>query len=182
MTPNVAALEKICADLLVAIGEDPHRDGLRDTPRRWANFWREFVDYRAGALETTFDAVTASQMVVVSGIRAWSLCEHHLLPFSCDVAVGYIAADKVIGLSKIPRIVQRAAHRLQLQERFVAEIADDVARVTGSGDVAVFATGQHLCMQMRGAKSDAVMRTSVMRGVFLTEADARAEFLELARR
>lgn len=172
-------LEAICRDVLLAIGEDPDRDGLRDTPRRWANFWREFMEYEPGTLNTTFKSVSTDQMVVVSGMRIWSLCEHHLMPFWCDVSIGYIAQERVLGLSKFARIAHKYAHRLQLQERLVTQIADEVAKFTESKDVAVLAVGEHLCMSMRGISTPALMKSSVMRGVFLHGPSARQEFLSL---
>jgi GTP cyclohydrolase IA len=174
------ALERICRDLLLAIGEDPDRDGLAGTPRRFADWWREFVAYDAGRTDTAFESVATDQMVVVSGIRVFSLCEHHLLPFWCDVSIGYVARDKVLGLSKFARVAHQFAHRLQVQERLTHQVADEVARLTGSGDVAVLARGNHLCMAMRGIRSPATMTTSVMRGVFRETPSARDEFLRLA--
>src|ERR1700674_2876777 len=115
-------------ELLLAIGEDPEREGLRETPRRWADSWREFIEYDPGTTETTFSSLTSDQLVCVSGIRVASLCEHHLLPFWCDVSIGYIPNEKVLGLSKFARIAQQCAHRLQLQERLGQQIADEVAR------------------------------------------------------
>jgi GTP cyclohydrolase IA len=179
---NRTELERICRELLEAIGEDPRRDGLVDTPRRFADWWCEFVDYDPGRTGTAFEGVSTDQMVVVSGIRVHSLCEHHLLPFWCDVAVGYVATDRVLGLSKFARIAHQAAHRLQVQERLTHEIADGVARVTGSPDVAVLARGEHACMTTRGIRSPATMTTSVVRGVFRADASARSEFLRLAGR
>lgn len=174
-------LVRIGRDLLLAIGEDPARPDLMDTPRRFASFWQEFIEYDPGRVDTTFEAVTTDQMVIVSGIRVWSVCEHHLLPFWCDVSIGYIATDRVLGLSKFARIAHGVAHRPQVQERVVHEIADEVSRITGAGDVAVLAAGEHLCMTMRGIKSTATMTSSVMRGAFFDNAAARAEFLSLAR-
>jgi GTP cyclohydrolase I len=176
----VPRLEHLCRQLLLAIGEDPDREGLRDTPRRWAAWWREFVDHDPGTLGTTFEAIEADQLVVVSGIRLWSLCEHHLLPFWCDVAIGYIAGDRVLGLSKFARVARKFAHRLQVQERLTKQIADEVARLTGSPDVAVIARGEHLCMSARGVRAPALMTSSVMRGAFRAKPEARAEFLQLA--
>lgn len=176
-----AALLRIGRELLVALGEDPGRDGLADTPRRFADLWREFVEYDPGRVGTTFEAAGADQMVVVSGIRVWSLCEHHLLPFWCDLAVGYVAAGRVLGLSKFARIAHRHAHRLQVQERLTQEVAESVAALTGSPDVAVRARGEHLCMAMRGIRTPALMTSSVMRGVFRDRPEARAEFLQLCR-
>ena len=107
-------------------------------------------------------------------------CEHHLLPFWCDVSVGYIATDAVLGLSKFGRIAKKYAHRLQLQEQLVHQIADEVEQVTGSPNVAVLAQGEHLCMSMRGVETPAIMKSSVMRGVFFHSPTARQEFLSLA--
>ncbi len=166
--------------LLEAIGEDIQREGLQETPKRFARFWAEFINYEPGDITTTFEAVTVNQMVVVSGIRVWSLCEHHLLPFWCDIAMGYIALDRVLGLSKFARIAHDHAHKLQVQERLVTEIADTLTGLTQSEDVAVLATGEHLCMTMRGIKTPALMKSSVMRGEFLQNADVRHEFLTLA--
>lgn len=177
---DVLALERIARDLLDALGEDPGRDGLKDTPARWARMWRDFIEYDPGSTGTTFQSVEADQMVVVSGIRTWSFCEHHLLPFWCDVSVGYLAAGRVLGLSKFARVVHAFAHRLQVQERLTQQVADEVARLTGSLDVAVTARGEHTCMTMRGVKTSATMTSSVMRGAFRDDPASRAEFMRLA--
>jgi GTP cyclohydrolase I len=176
---NYSRLVELGRELLVALGEDPEREGLRETPRRWANFWHEFIEYNPGNVDTTFEVVTTDQMVVVSGIRVWSVCEHHLLPFRCDVSIGYIARDRVLGLSKFARIAQLYAHRPQLQERLVHQICEEVKVLTSSEDVAVLGRGYHLCTIMRGVKSPAEMVTSVVSGVFMEESPARAEFLKL---
>jgi GTP cyclohydrolase I len=173
------ALLRIARELLEAIGEDPGRDGLQDTPRRFADWWCEFADYQPGRTETAFESLATDQMVVVSGIRVWSLCEHHLLPFWCEIAIGYVATDRVLGLSKFARIAHQCAHRLQVQERLTHEIADAIQQVTGAADVAVLGRGEHLCMTMRGIRTPALMTSSVMRGAFLTTPAARAEFLQL---
>jgi GTP cyclohydrolase IA len=166
-------------ELLLAIGEDPEREGLRETPRRWADAWREFIEYDPGATETTFSSVTSDQLVCVSGIRVASLCEHHLLPFWCDVSIGYIPDDKVLGLSKFARIAQQFAHRLQLQERMGREIANEITRITRTMNVAVVLTGEHYCMAARGIRSPGRMTSSVMRGIFRTDSATRLEFLQL---
>ena len=172
-------LLRLGRETLEAIGEDPNRPGLVETPRRWAAMWREFIEYNPGQTETVFESVQTDQMVVVSGMRVWSLCEHHLLPFWCDIAIGYIARDCVLGLSKFGRIAHQYAHRLQLQEQLVQQIAVEVSRVTGSPDVAVIGRGEHLCMSMRGVKTPAIMTSSAMYGVFREKPEARAEFLAL---
>lgn len=172
-------LEALGRTLLETLGEDPDREGLQDTPQRFARYWQEFLHYDAGAVDTTFHTTTVDQMVVVSGIRVWSLCEHHLLPFWCDLAVGYITRVKVVGLSKIPRICQRHAHKLQLQERLVDDIANELIRITESPDVAVVAKGVHTCMAMRGVKSEGAMTTSIMRGRYKSNHQTRMEFFKL---
>jgi GTP cyclohydrolase IA len=166
-------------ELLLAIGEDPDREGLRETPRRWADAWREFIEYDPGTTETTFSSVSSEQLVCVSGIRVASLCEHHLLPFWCDVSIGYILDEKVLGLSKFARIAQQFAHSLQLQERLGEQIADEISRITGTQHVAVVLKGEHYCMAARGIRSPARMTSSVMRGVFRTESQICMEFLRL---
>ena len=176
-----AALLRIGHDLLVAIGEDPQRPGIADTPRRFANWWQEFVAYDPGKVDTAFESVTVDQMVVVSGMRVWSVCEHHLLPFWCDIHVGYIAEDKVLGLSKFARIAHKHAHKPQIQERLVTEIADEIQALTGTHDVAVVAEGVHLCMVMRGVKTEGTMKSSVMRGAFRHAPEVRAEFFNMIK-
>jgi len=176
---NYDLLKRIGLQLLEAIGEDPTREGLEETPSRWADWWKEFIEYEPGDTDVTFETIETDQMVVVSGMRTWSLCEHHLLPFWCDISVGYIARQKVLGLSKFARIAHQFAHRLQIQERLVHQIADEVERLTGSPDVAILGIGQHLCMVMRGVKTDGIMKTSVVRGVFYDKPEARAEFFRL---
>lgn len=181
LLPSPDPLEEVCRSLLVYIGEDPDREGLRDTPARWARWWREFIE--AGQVDhnnTTFETVRADQMVVVRGIEVWSLCEHHLLPFRCEITIGVITGDKILGLSKYARIARRRASRLQLQERLVEEIAQALQEATGSTDVAVVAQGEHLCMSMRGVRSPALMISSATHGLFRDDPRARAEFLGLA--
>ena len=169
----------IARELLFAIGEDPEREGLRETPRRWADAWREFIEYDPGTTETTFSSVVSDQLVCVSGMRVTSLCEHHLLPFWCDVSIGYIPDDKVLGLSKFARIAHECAHRLQLQERLGQQIADEITRITGTQNVAVVLKGEHLCMTARGIRTPGRITSSILRGVFRTDSQTRMEFLRL---
>ena len=180
-TVDYDKLIEIGRDLLVALGEDPEREGVKDTPRRFAAAWKEFIEYDPGNIDATFESVTTNQLVVVRNLRVWSVCEHHLLPFWCDVSIGYIAREKVLGLSKFARIAHLMAHRPQIQERLVQEIADAVEGLTGSPDVAVYAKGVHLCMVMRGVKTPGEMVTSVVRGMFLVNPAAREEFLMTAK-
>jgi len=165
--------------LLLAIGEDPEREGLRETPRRWADSWREFIEYDPGTTGTTFSSLTSDQLVCVSGIRVASLCEHHLLPFWCEVSIGYIPDEKVLGLSKFARIAHQFAHRLQLQEQLGLQIANEITRITGTMNVAVVLKGEHFCMTARGIRTPGRMTSSVMRGVFRTESETRMAFLRL---
>jgi len=173
------ALYHIGRSLLLAIGANPEQDDLADTPRRFADWWREFIEYDPGQTETCFAHNEVGQLVVVSGIRLYTLCEHHLLPFWCDAAIGYIAEQKILGLSKFPRIAHQCAHRLQTQERLGAQIADEISRITESNDIAVLLKGEHLCMAARGIRSSGSMMTLTARGTFQTP-EARAEFLALA--
>ncbi|MFB6840744.1 GTP cyclohydrolase I [Streptomyces sp. NPDC056361] len=170
-------LEDLARLLLKEIGEDPSRDGLRDTPARYARWWREFTEYDPGTIDTVFETASSGQLVMVSGIEVWSLCEHHLLPFNCSLTIAYRAADRLLGLSKFARIAHHQAHRLQVQERLVADIAADVARITGTEDVAVIGTGEHLCMTMRGIKTSARMTSSSLHGAFAEEGLLRSELL-----
>ena len=174
-----AALVRVARDLLTAIGEKPDREGLQETPRRFANWWREFIDYAPGETETCFTSASTDQMVCVSGMRVWSICEHHLLPFWCDVAIGYIPKGQVLGLSKFARITHQFAHQLQLQEQLGQQITDEICRIAGTDDVAVVLKGEHLCMSARGIRTPGTMTSSVMRGCFRENGETRMEFLRL---
>jgi GTP cyclohydrolase IA len=178
---DTVLIEDLVRQLLVAIGENPDREGLKRTPARVARFWAEFINYQDTNHATTFESVTVNQMVVVTGMRVWSLCEHHLLPFFCDVSIGYITNDKVLGLSKFARIAKMHAHRLQVQERLVDEIAKNVISVAGTEHVAVIAKGEHLCMTMRGIETPATMISSSINGSF-KQPEVRAEFLSLVEK
>ncbi|MBL4853932.1 MAG: GTP cyclohydrolase I [Robiginitomaculum sp.] len=171
-------VKSLVRELLTALGEDPDREGLKDTPRRIANFWREFIEYDAGKLDTTFSAVKHNQMVCVTGLRVWSMCEHHMLPFWCDVSIAYIADKKVLGLSKFARIAHKHAHKLTLQEQLVSDILEEVRDILKTDDVAVLAKGEHLCMTMRGIKTPHKMISSALDGQF-HKAEQRAEFFNL---
>lgn len=172
-------IEGLVRQLLVEIGEDPDRPEILDTPARFARWWREFIDYEPGNIGTTFDLIHVDQMVAVTGVRVWSLCEHHLLPFYADLTLAYIAQDRVLGLSKFARIAQMHAHRLQVQERLVTGIADEIQSITEAQSVAVIARGEHLCMTMRGIRSPATMHSSILRGLFKDDPAARAELFAL---
>lgn len=179
MAVDFDKLVQVGKDLLVAIGEDPNRSGLEDTPKRYAKWWKEFIDYEAGNIGTSFEIENNDEMVAVTGMKVYSLCEHHLLPFSATVSIGYMPKDKILGLSKFARIAHKHAHKPQVQERLVQDIAKEIQEITGTEDVAVVADGEHSCMTMRGVRTAGSMRTSVMLGSFRHEADTRAEFLNL---
>lgn len=177
---RVRLLYSLLLDLIAPDWQNsPH---MVDTPARVARWWREFIDYEPGTTDTTFEVEHVDQMVAVTGIDTWSLCAHHLLPFSASVSVGYIADGKVLGLSKFARITHQAAHRPTSQEQLCADIADQVQKVTGTEDVAVTASGLHLCMAMRGIRTPATMTTSVTRGQFRTHPEARAEWFAITGR
>lgn len=178
---DYAKLLELGRELLVALGENPDREGLEDTPRRWADWWREFIEYDPGKTDTSFSSSSSGQLVCVSGMRVWTLCEHHLLPFYCDVSIGYITGERVLGLSKFARIAHQFAHQLQIQERLGQQIADEVCRLTGTEDVAVLLKGEHLCMSARGIRTPGLMTSSIMRGAFQQDYEKRMEFLTLIR-
>lgn len=181
MKVDQAKLQQACTLILEAIGENPKREGLLETPRRFAGFWNEFMDYNPGNCDTVFEPFSTDQLVVVSGLRVWSMCEHHLLPFYADVTIGYLTGDKILGLSKFGRIAQQFAHRLQVQERLVSQIADEVKRLTKTPNVAVVAAGEHLCMTMRGVKMPSKFTSSAMLGSFRELPELRHEFMTLAK-
>lgn len=174
------ALLDIGQQLLTAVGANLEDPSLKDTPRRYANFWREFIEYDPGKIDTSFAETRSGKMIIVSGMRIWSLCEHHLLPFWADVSIAYIPKGNVLGLSKFARIAHQYAHQLQIQERLVSQIADDVTKLTKTNSVAVMATGVHTCMVMRGIKTDGRMTTLDTRGAFEDEPHLCERFLLLA--
>lgn len=177
---DIELVAGLCRQLLAAIGENPDREGLAGTPMRWAKWWQEFCCWNPGNCDTAFEPVKADQLIIVRGVKVWSLCEHHLLPFHATLAMGYLSAEKVLGLSKFARIAHQAAHRLQLQERLVLDIADQIASLTGSEDVAVIAEGWHTCTEMRGIRTPSSFVTSDIRGKFRANDALRSEFMQLA--
>ncbi|MCG3210140.1 MAG: GTP cyclohydrolase 1 [Anaerolineae bacterium] len=177
-----SAVEKAVRKILANIGEDPDREGLLRTPERVARMYGELTaGYHTDPVKLINDAlfsVDYNEMVVVKDIDFYSLCEHHLLPFLGKVHVAYIPNGKVVGLSKIPRIVEMFARRLQVQERMTQQIADFINEVLQPQGVAVVAEGVHMCMMMRGVKkANASMVTSAVQGVFKEDPKTRAEFM-----
>jgi GTP cyclohydrolase I len=177
------AIEESIRNLLANVGEDPDREGLLRTPDRVARMYDELLaGYHTDPVKMINDAlftVDYSEMVIVKDIDYYSLCEHHMLPFYGRVHVAYIPDGKVIGLSKIPRIVEMFARRLQVQERMTEQIADFIDEVIKPQGVAVVAEGVHMCSMMRGVKkANASMVTSAVRGLFRSDPKTRGEFME----
>ena len=180
---DVDAARNIIFDLLKAIGEDPEREGLKNTPDRVARMYTELLSgYDADPAKIINGAlfnINYDEMVLVRDIEFYSLCEHHMLPFIGRAHVAYLPAGKVIGLSKIPRIVDMYARRLQIQERMTRQIADLLQTTLQPQGVAVVIEGMHLCSMMRGVnKHDARMTTSAMHGAFRANLATRQEFLD----
>jgi GTP cyclohydrolase I len=179
-----ASVQEIYAELLTRIGEDPARDGLLSTPRRMEKSmafltqgYKQSVDKVLH--EALFD-VDYDEMVMVKDIEFYSLCEHHLLPFFGKAHIAYVPQGKVVGLSKIPRMVDVFARRLQVQERLTQQIAEAIEAAIHPQGVGVVIEAQHLCMMMRGVeKQSSLTVTSSMRGVFKTQLQTRNEFLSL---
>lgn len=172
--------------LLINIGENPNREGLQGTPERAANAFTYLTKgYQENLQDIINDALfesNISEMVIVKDIEIYSMCEHHLLPFLGTCHVGYLPNGKVIGLSKIARIVDFFARRLQIQERLTTEIAECIEQYTNARGVAVVIEAKHLCMMMRGVeKKNAVMTTSVMLGEIRNNPSSRLEFLNLIK-
>jgi GTP cyclohydrolase IA len=187
--PKVRAdrIPDLIASLLGELGEDPSREGLEATPARVSRALRQLTDgYGVDAAAVVAGAVFEQdydEMVVVRDIPFFSLCEHHMLPFFGTCHVGYLPRGKVVGLSKIPRVVEAFAHRLQLQERMTKEIAEALNGAVAPRGVGVVVEARHLCMEMRGVqKSGGQLITSCMLGTFRRDARTRAEFLDLVRR
>jgi GTP cyclohydrolase I len=179
-----AKVRKLTADLLLSIGEDPSREGLLETPRRVADAY-EFLTsgYDKNIEEVMNEAVfneKYDEMVLVKNIDFYSLCEHHMLPFYGKVHVAYIPDGKIIGLSKIPRIVDVFARRLQVQERMTQQIADTLEQYLQPRGVAVVSEAYHMCMMMRGVqKQNSSATTSAVHGIFKDDPRTRTEFLNL---
>jgi GTP cyclohydrolase IA len=186
-TPDLARMQKLVHDLLVELGEDPKREGLLKTPERVA----KALTFLTHGYRTRLDDVInqalftqqTSSMVIVKDIEVYSLCEHHMLPFFGRCHIGYIPDGKVFGVSKLARLVDMFARRLQLQERLTEDISKVVMEEVGARGVGVMIEARHLCMMMRGVeKQNSTMVTSSVLGVFREHQATREEFLTLVKR
>ncbi len=184
---NLKRVQELVRELLIEIGEDPGREGLARTPERVARAW-EFLTsgYREDKAAVVNRAVfqsEANNMIIARDIEVYSLCEHHMLPFFGRCHIAYIARDKVLGVSKLARITDYYARRLQIQERLTAQIAREIMAAVDAEGVGVVMECRHLCMMMRGVqKQNSVMTTSSVLGSFHDDEATRLEFLELIGR
>jgi GTP cyclohydrolase I len=184
MAVDKARIEALTRELLIAIGEDPDREGLARTPRRVAEAWNFLTSgYRADMDALINEAIftqSTNSMVIVKNIEVYSLCEHHLLPFYGRCHIGYIPTGKVFGVSKLARLVDMFARRLQLQERLTEQVSQAIMEQIGARGVGVMMEARHLCMMMRGVeKQNSVMVTSSVLGTFRESQATREEFLSL---
>ena len=184
--PDERKIASLVRQLLVELGEDPGREGLLKTPSRVAKslayLTRGYRQTPRGVLNNAVFETGANHMIVLRDIEVYSMCEHHLLPFFGTCAVGYIARGKVLGVSKIARIVDCFARRLQIQERMTEQVAEAIQEASGAEGVGVVFRCRHLCMMMRGVeKQNSEMMTSAMLGSFREDEKVRQEFLSLAK-
>jgi GTP cyclohydrolase I len=187
MPQQAASVAKSLKEVLRLLGEDPEREGLVHTPERWEKAMRFLTRGYGESLEKIVNGATYSvqcdEMVIVKDIEFFSMCEHHLLPFFGRIHVAYLPKDKVIGLSKIPRIVDMYARRMQLQERLTQQVAEAVQAAISPRGVAVMAEARHFCMMMRGVeKQHSGTITSTTLGAFRANKATRDEFLSLVGR
>jgi GTP cyclohydrolase I len=185
-TLTSATFEELVRETLVRLGEDPEREGLVRTPERvhkaFKFLTRGYNEDPEAMLKNALFTVTYDEMVIVKDIEVFSLCEHHMLPFFGKVHVAYIPNGKVIGLSKIPRLIEIFSRRLQIQERLTTQIAETIQKVIQPQGVGVVIEARHLCMMMRGVeKQHSAAVTSSMLGCFREEQETRTEFLSLIR-
>lgn len=183
---NKKEIEHKIYEILELVGEDPNRDGLLETPHRVAKMFSElfegyFKDLKVIVNGALYDANDGSkEMVIVDGIEYSSICEHHMLPFTGKAYVAYLPDKKIIGLSKIPRIVDMFSKRLQVQERLTLEIAETINQVLQPRGVAIVMTGEHSCASLRGVKKHGInMKTMEFLGEFRTDKDLKNEFYQL---
>jgi GTP cyclohydrolase I len=185
-TLTSASFDQLIREMIIRLGEDPDREGLLSTPERVSKAYKfltkGYKEDPEALLKGALFTVSYDEMVIVKDIEMFSLCEHHMLPFFGKVHVAYIPNGKVIGLSKIPRLIELFSRRLQIQERLTTQIAETIQRVIEPQGVGVVIEARHLCMMMRGVeKQHSAAVTSSMLGVFRHEEETRSEFLSLIR-
>ena len=182
---NQSKIEQLVKEIINHLGEDPEREGLKDTPRRVAKSYDElFGGYKLDPKEilTVFDGENYDEMIICKDIDFYSNCEHHMQPFFGKIHIGYIPNTKIVGISKLPRIVEIFARRLQNQERLTQQIAETLNELIDPKGVAVVIEAKHLCMMARGVqKQNAIMTTSSSMGLFKKNAKTRSEFLKLIK-
>lgn len=167
--------------MLQVIGEDPNREGLKETPKRYLKFMEEFLTPQPFNF-TTFDGESYDEMVLSKNIPFFSICEHHLAPFFGVAHIGYVPNNKIVGISKLPRTLDKFSRRLQNQERITKQIAEELTKQLNPKGVAVVLEARHLCQEMRGIKKPGIMTmTSSLTGVFKEDINARNEFLNLIK-
>jgi len=178
--------EKLIQSLLISVGEHPLREGLLDTPKRVVKSWKELYkgyNQKAEDILTVFSSDGYDQIVLLKDIEVYSMCEHHMLPFIGKAHVAYIPNEKIVGISKLARLVDIYARRLQIQERIGQQVTDDLMRLLNPKGAACIIEAQHLCMLMRGVnKQNSIMVTSSLRGVFLDQESTREELMQLIHR
>ena len=174
-------LESNIRQMLSIMGEDINREGLKDTPKRVAKAWGELMT-PPEFNPTVFNANGYDQMILEKGIKFYTFCEHHMLPFFGIVDIGYIPDEKIIGISKLPRTVEYYSKRLNTQEYFTNNIAEYLQEKLQPKGIGVVVRGRHLCQEMRGVKKEGQMITSCLKGQMLENSTAREEFLELCRK
>ena len=183
--PTAQNIEYSLKKILKFIGEQPDREGLKETPKRIIKSWKElFAGYNHSASDIlkTFEEGACDEIVILKDIDFYSTCEHHFLPFFGKVSIGYLPNKKVIGISKLARLVEIYARRLQIQERMTSLIADDLIKFLEPKGVIVICKSTHFCMTSRGIKKkDSQMITSAVRGIFLTNPQLKNEFMQLIK-
>ncbi|MEU7068321.1 GTP cyclohydrolase I [Streptomyces sp. NPDC046161] len=178
---DTVRVAELIGQLLAALGEDPTREGLAGTPARVAGFYDAFLSPDPSTATCFTETSLSGQLVIVGGMSLWSLCEHHMLPMNLQVTAGYLPQGEVLGLSKFGRIAQQHAGRLQVQERFTRQVAEEITNVIGSPDVAVAVRGTHLCMSMRGVRMEQARTDTVQAGGrFQTDPILSQQFLTLS--
>ncbi|MBA7551863.1 GTP cyclohydrolase 1 [subsurface metagenome] len=183
--PGTEDIEDKIKDIIRFIGDDPNREGLKETPKRMIKSWKElFSGYKENPKELikTFKEGTCNEMVILKDIDFFSMCEHHFLPFFGKIFLGYVPNGRVVGVSKLVRLIEVYSRRLQIQEKMTTEIADTLMDGLKPLGVMVVCKAQHLCMISRGVKKqNVIMVTSAVRGVFDKEIETRNEFMELIK-